>query len=300
MPTRPIAAYNTLQGYHDTVQQLANFFLDRGFLEVDTQSRRSILAACEDPATIATYTFAGTKWPLPQTGQMWLEHELLQNPNVPGLFCRTTSYRDEPNPNPDRHLNMFPLFEFETHGNMDALQRTIEDLCEYLGLEERENFRDGNYKFVADYYGTEELNATQEMNIWTDFSPVFILKDFPFHTHPFFNMKKEGDHAKKIDAILYGMETIGSAERSCNVEEMRELFHTISHGMYAKLLFNHFGKERVLKELDTFLSYDFFPRFGGGIGVTRLIRAIELSKEKRGERAPTTAPFRQPTAQQMI
>lgn len=96
-------------------------------------------------------------------------------------------------------------------------------------------------------------------------------------------MKKDGEVAKKIDAILYGMETIGSAERSCNVEEMRELFHTISHGMYAKLLFNLFGKERVEKELNEFLSLDFFPRFGGGIGLTRMIRAISLSQEARGE-----------------
>ena len=300
MPTKPISAYNTLHGFHETVNKLTTFFLDRGFIEVDTQSRRSILAACEDPATVSTYVFAGTKWPLPQTGQMWLEHELLQNPDVPGLFCRTTSYRDEPNPIPERHLNMFPMFEFESHGNMAGLQNLIEDLCEHLQLGDRESFRDGDYKFVADYYGTEEVKASHEMNIWNDFSPVFMLKNFPFYTHPFFNMKKDGDHAKKIDAILYGMETMGTAERSCNPDEMRDLFHTISHGMYAKLLFNHFGKERVLAELDKFLSYDFFPRFGGGIGVTRLIRAVELSKIARGELATTTSTTHRPTHQQII
>ena len=31
----------------------------------------------------------------------------------------------------------------------------------------------------------------------------------------------------------------------------------------------------VKKELDEFLSYKFFPRFGGGIGVTRLMSALE-------------------------
>jgi len=93
---------------------------------------------------------------------------------------------------------------------------------------------------------------------------------------------------------------MGTAERSCNADEMRDLFHTISHGMYAKLLFNHFGKERVLAELDKFLSYDFFPRFGGGIGVTRLIRAVELSKIARGELAATTSTTHRPTHQQII
>lgn len=283
MQTKPLSAYNTLNGYHTTVNKLRSFFLDKGFIEVDTQARRSILAACEDPATIATYDFANTKWPLPQTGQMWLEYELLKNPDVPGVFCSTTSYRNEPNPVPERHLNIFPMFEFESHGGFPALQKIVEELCSYLELDDVQNFRDGDYKFVADYYNTDEIRANQEMSIWKDFGPVFLLKHFPYHTHPFFNMKKDGEVAKKIDAILYGMETIGSAERSCNVEEMRELFHTISHGMYAKLLFNLFGKERVEKELNEFLSLDFFPRFGGGIGLTRMIRAISLSQEARGE-----------------
>ena len=71
------------------------------------------------------------------------------------------------------------------------------------------------------------------------------------------------------------METIGSAERSADPIEMREQFHTISDGEYASLLYELFGEERVEKELEEFLSYDFFPRFGGGIGITRLISAMK-------------------------
>ncbi len=70
-------------------------------------------------------------------------------------------------------------------------------------------------------------------------------------------MKKDADSAKKIDAILCGMETVGSAERSCNPDEMYEYFLTTSNGMYAQLLFNHFGKDRVLKELYEYLSFNF-------------------------------------------
>jgi hypothetical protein len=62
---------------------------------------------------------------------------------------------------------------------------------------------------------------------------------------------------------------------------MREMFHTISDGMYANLLFKLFGKERVEKELDEFLSFDFFPRFGGGIGVTRMISALDKLNSKK-------------------
>ena len=66
--------------YSETVDLLRSFFLSKNFLEVHTQNRLSILAACEDPETVATYEYNGQIWPLPQTGQMWLEYELLSNP----------------------------------------------------------------------------------------------------------------------------------------------------------------------------------------------------------------------------
>jgi len=81
--------------------------------------------------------------------------------------------------------------------------------------------------------------------------------------------------SKKIDVILGGMETIGSAERSTDKEQMRETFYTISDGGYANLIIEKFGKERVEKELEDFLSFDFFPRSGGGIGMQRLMSALE-------------------------
>jgi hypothetical protein len=85
----------------------------------------------------------------------------------------------------------------------------------------------------------------------------------------------------KVDVIMYGQETIGSAERSCDVEKMREMFYTIENGGYSAKLFELFGKERVEKELEEFLSFEFFPRYGGGIGMTRLARAYELMKQEQ-------------------
>jgi len=89
------------------------------------------------------------------------------------------------------------------------------------------------------------------------------------------DVKKENKLANKCDVIMGGMETIGSAERGTDVDEMRNQFYTISEGEYSKLLFDLFGRERVEYELEQFLSFDFFPRFGGGIGVTRMISAMK-------------------------
>ena len=48
-------------------------------------------------------------------------------------------------------------------------------------------------------------------------------------------------------------------------------------GQYANILFSNFTKERVQKELEDFLEFNFMERCGGGIGVTRMIRALKLS-----------------------
>ena len=58
-------------------------------------------------------------------------------------------------------------------------------------------------------------------------------------------------------------------------------FYTISNGGYSKLLFDLFGKERVEKELEQFLSLPFFPRVGGGIGMTRMINAFKQMNEAK-------------------
>ncbi|MDC1020500.1 transposase [bacterium] len=264
------------QKFTDTVGLLRSFFLEKGFLEVHTQNRLSILAACEDPFNVATYQYAGNTWPLPQTGQMWLEHELLSKPDSKGFFCVSTSYRQEPNAIPGRHDIIFPMFEFEMPGSIDDLKAMEYELCEYLGFG---NITEKTYRDWQEHYGVDwikEMDAEHELKMAADFGQTMIT-DFPEMTSPFWNMSRNdgGGTSKKIDVILGGMETIGSAERSCDVDMMRNTFHTITDGAYSELLFKLFGKERVVAELEKFLEFDFFQRVGGGIGITRMIPALE-------------------------
>ena len=262
--------------FTNTVGLLRSFFLDKGFLEVHTQNRLSILAACEDPFNVATYQYAGNTWPLPQTGQMWLEHELLSSPDSKGFFCVSTSYRQEPNAIPGRHDIIFPMFEFEMPGSIDDLKAMEYELCEYLGFG---NITEKTYRDWQEHYGLDwikEMDAEHELKMAADFGQTMITV-FPEMTSPFWNMSRNdgGGTSKKIDVILGGMETIGSAERSCDVDMMRNTFHTITDGAYSELLFKLFGKERVVAELEKFLEFDFFQRVGGGIGITRMIPALE-------------------------
>lgn len=265
--------------YNELVQKMRAFFLQKGFIEVPTQSRLSILAACENPHSITTFNYCGEVWPLPQTGQMWLEHELLQNPEWPGCFCISTSYRQEKDPIPGRHELIFPMFEFESKGGMKELLKLESELLENLGFNQPVEV---NYNDVCEEYGgVSILEDEHESRMWKEKSSVVSLQNFPRRTNPFWNMQHSNNGIfNKVDVILYGQETIGSAERSSDVEKMRDMFYTIEDGKYSEKLFDLFGKERVEAELEAFLQYEFFPRFGGGIGLTRLARAYEMMQQE--------------------
>lgn len=270
--------------FHYAFNRLYQFFCARDFIQVPTQHRLrpplGRLAACENPHSIVPITFLGKRVPLPQTGQMWLEEELLTQPNVPGYFCVSYSYRDEKEPQPGRHNFIFPMFEFEMHGDICSLRMLEMDLIAYLGIASREDIYRADYEYAMRAYGVREIEDAEEKRLWEEYGNAVFLSHFPEHTSPFWNMKRAANGlAAKIDGILFGVETIGSAERSCDSADMWNRFHTISDGKYAEKLFDLFGEAEIHAELNYFLSHKFFPRSGGGIGMTRLIRALKLAKK---------------------
>lgn len=268
--------------YNTAVNLLREFFTKKGFVEIATQPNLTILSACENPFSVATYNYNGEVWPLPQTGQMILEEVLLSNPQLPGVFCLTTSYRAEKNPIPGRHETIFPMFEFESKGGIEELKKLEAELLVYLGFGSpvEKKYDD----LCEEYGGVQILEDEHESRMWKELGHCVSLQRFPLRTNPFWNMLPVGDGTfNKIDIILFGQETIGSAERSCDVNRMRELFHTIENGGYAAKLFELFGQERVEKELEDFFALDFIPRYGAGIGLTRLARAMELLQKQNQE-----------------
>ena len=166
------------------------------------------------------------------------------------------------------------MFEFEMPGDINDLKKMEYELCKYLGFD---SITEKTYKEWQEHFKTDgELEASHEESMYNNFGSCMIT-DFPEFTSPFWNMSRydDGIHSKKIDVILGGMETIGSAERSTDKEQMRDTFHTITEGAYSELLFKLFSKERVEEALEKFLEFDFFPRVGGGIGMTRMIAALD-------------------------
>ena len=262
--------------FSKVVKKLREFFLEKNFIEVHTQNRLSILAACEDPFNVATFEYAGKVWPLVQTGQMWLEYEILKRPEAAGYFCLTTSYRQEPNAVPGRHDIIFPMFEFEFKGTMEDLIVLQKELLTHLGYAKYDYYVN-DYKAIAEEFGTVELEHEHEERLYKEKSPVSFITNFPEFTSPFWNMKRnpDDDTSKKVDVILSGQETFGSAERETDKEVMRNRFNTIMDGAYKAKLFELFGEERTMLELEEYLDLEFIPRVGQGIGLTRLIRSME-------------------------
>lgn len=262
--------------FDKVINKLRSFFLAKKFIEVHTQNRLSILAACEDPFNVQTFQYTGKVWPLVQTGQMWLEYEILSKPEVPGYFCVTTSYRMEPNPVPGRHDVIFPMFEFEFKGDINELVELQKELLVHLGYN-KDNFYENDYKAIAQEFGTTELEHEHEEKLYTDKSPVAFIKNFPEFTSPFWNMRRnpDDDTSYKVDVILSGMETFGSAEREVDKDVMKAKFESIMEGDYKNKLFELFGEERTRAELDEYLELNFIKRSGCGIGVTRLIKSMD-------------------------
>ena len=259
--------------------------MSKNFIETFPQHELSILAACEDPKTVRSFEFTNSIWPLPQTNQMHLERILMQNAdNIDGLFCLTASYRDEPNPIPGRHLRSFQMWEAERKGDFANLLQTLSELMVHLKLISKvEDIPFFTYNQLCEHYNTDILESEHELKMWEEFGDVVGITHFTKRTSPFFNMKFAGYDEKtgeemynKCDLIICGQETFGSAERSCDVNAMRKNFYTISNGEYSKLLFEKFGKYRVEKELEEFLTFNMIERWGFGSGVSRLMRAMKI------------------------
>lgn len=265
------------------VKKLRGFFLPKNFIETFPQPRVSVLAACENPESITPYIFSGIKYPMVQTNQMWLEYDILKYPEIGGVFCLTTSYRDEKSPIEGRHNKIFPMFEAEHTGDYNNLLDTLSELCVHLKFVNSINdIRFFTYDELCDKYGVSILESEHEEMMWREYGDVIAITHFPERTSPFWNMKSIGFNKNgestyaKCDFIICGQETIGAAERETDIGKMKSMFHTISGGKYSEILFNVFGEERVNSELDDFFNLPMVQRWGFGMGLTRLHRAMKI------------------------
>lgn len=265
------------------IKAVRDYFDGQGYQEVLVSNYANIMAACEDPDTVMTFTLNGFNFPLPQTGQMNLEKLLLRDGQKKIHHLGNSFRGDVPS---ERRKTIFPLYEFESVGNIDDLLAEESGLMASLGFRTAagtDKFPVVKYEEMCELLEVKYIETEEELQLEERFGPVVHLTDFPERSFPYWNMKRHsydvdrGDDQLyyKVDVICGGQETVGSAERSCSVEEMKQGFYSNTDGGYARKLFKEFGKERTISELNDYLASDFIPRFGGGIGITRLIQALK-------------------------
>lgn len=282
-------SYTTInpQHYDYIMKKIRKYFSDNGLTEAYLNTVPSIMNSCEDSANMQSYYWNGVKYAQNQTTQIFCEYlQLLEGEKSKGYYNVGTSHRIEVNPVPNRHApgGKFVLIDAESDWDQRGLINFQKGLLRAIGIHPwngDEDFPEITYKQACLKYNVSEIGHEEEKKLCKDFnSPAVFLKDFTFGSHPFWNMKRDGDIALKVDVIIghpdvCGQETIGSAERSCNVSEMREAFYSISNGDYCKKLFDEFGQDRVEKELEEYLALPFKQRSGMGIGLDRLIFACK-------------------------
>ena len=263
--------------YHKAVSRLREFFVSRGFMEVYAQTRPSFLALADHTSTIMSYDSAGEHFLLPQNAHMWLEQETLKNPEFPGVFSVTTSYRQYENPVANRHEGVFPIFDFEMPGTIDDAAKLQKELLEYLGFAEGD-VPEFLYDDVTSEFGVRRIDSSVESRLYKDHGSVVIVKNRPESVQPSWVVSRADDVAIMLNTVLYGVETVSIAQRATNTDNMRERFYAINEGQYAADLFAKFGQARVERELGEYLSHEMFPRCCGSIGLIRLIRALRMQE----------------------
>jgi hypothetical protein len=215
----------------------------------------------------------GADWPLPQTGSLWLEQVLLENPEWKGAFCSTSSYQDTSATISHNHQTINPIFEFEQRGDYNDLKALTCEIINYLGFKTPAVI---DYETACINYNTEFIQAHHEEQLCQELNQVILLEKFPERTDPYWNIHSlENGMFEKIDVLLHGVKTISSGVRSCDSKIMRNYFYTISDGQYAQRLCDSFGQDQVTQALEAYLGLPFLNRFGGAISINHMASAMK-------------------------
>lgn len=196
-----------------------------------------------------------------------------------GYFAHNTSTRNESRAGDGRREFKFPLTEFEfqnktEESGFDELAEFLSKLLVHLGFDEPKLVY---YDEECQKFGTQYIEDKEEQELCDKYGSAVLLGKFPLRSDPYWNMRHSGnDIYDKIDVIIHGFESAGTAVRSCDPIEMKKNIKLQDSGNYLNTMYDLFGKDRVDNEIDEYTDYKFVPRCGGGLGMSRIIRGLKL------------------------
>jgi len=269
------------------VNKLRTFFSKKGYIEVYGQYRRHWLQNRED-----SIDFRKEKCSFPQTGQMCLEHNLLTNPRFPGVFGMFTIPTEEESKS--LHSPHQLLFEFEGRGDFTKMKKVEKELLEYLEFGINNQFTEMDYEKACLELSTHYIDDEHQAKLCEKSATnIVLLEMFPERTSPFWNMAKTkhpylnengiffDQYAQKVDVYMFGQKTVESGKKENDPHLIRKNFESVNSGSYAAKIRGLFGEDRVNKELDDFLSFDFFDRFSGSIDIHQFMSALKQIEPER-------------------
>lgn len=284
----------TLGGRTEAVAQTQQMELERILMEnseiariVDVLNNNRL----DEPSINALQQFAEWGNPLALDAVSKIKMSTpLKKVNLPqGYFTEGNSFRDERIIGDWRHSRSFLMSEFELFASS---QESAEAELTLFNIKLLHNlgFKDVkvmNYSDICNKYKVSKIGDNEETAVvlTNNCNPVIITRFTPI-SDPYWNMHKlpNGTFAKQ-DLILaaynpvlrktVGLECGGTAVRSCDIKHMHDMFYKQDNGNYARTMNEYFGTGRIQCELEKFFKNTFIPRFGGGIGVERLLAAME-------------------------
>jgi hypothetical protein len=106
---------------------------------------------------------------------------------------------------------------------------------------------------------------------------LFLVKNFPSSSNPYWNIAMQDGYQKRVDVILYDKRVVSSVEKSCDKVQMKHLFDIIMDNICIDSDENHDNKnnKQIIETVfEQYIEQDFFPRYGGKIDINNMIRAL--------------------------
>lgn len=254
-----------MKRYNIVIHRLREFCDKLNFIELFTQNKLGILTVCDDPKAMCTFNYGGYVWPLPQSNIIWLEHELLTNQDLTGIYSICTMYKNDPDYTKKNIENVFeadivtPKFEFVTFGQYSDIIATIVNLLRELGFLEKYVFT--NYNHIAKRRGSKELTiddlAPSKQVTFVEYIPI----------------KKWGmKYTTKV--YIQQKEILVLSEHLTESNELLETFLTLDDGHLSNYLYAQFSKERVDDELFKFINTRGKPTVSCSIHIPNLMNVM--------------------------
>jgi hypothetical protein len=253
--------------YNYVANAIRFFFLGNDYIESYEQNKLSNLNSCNNIFNACLYDMFNFCYSLPQSNELWMDYQILNNSNQTGFFCYSTVYTNDIY---GIKNNIEQIIDFSLIGGMYEVEKLVRNLLEILGLKNIFNFKTYEYSKLLKELNINELRESDYNKISFTEKTICFIKNFQpnenIKWNDFYDENKK--YYNKIIIICQGKLIVSCGQKSQTVEKMRENF--LKKKDFKKKC-EFFHEERVLGELNSYLDLHFVKRCTGSINLKNLM-----------------------------